>query len=557
MKRAVPVAVVLFGLLLLAPPAQGRTGEMTTGDRAEALYSTQFAFDASGVPVVSVALMDEQAEILLSAPDGLRVLTEGPGGAAVEVDEAGTWRAHVEDARPAQVLYWVVVQRIPARDLAAVRAARQWFAEQKIPVRSFEVGSIFAFFGQMMDNRAVLFALDESHGHPAAATAAAEAASQRLDRETWIHAVLDKRATGTVVMTSPSGKVRLRGQSVLWMEPRDADSTLLVRGVEFGKGFAWAGREDRSYRGRLYLAVGKSGKLAVVNHVDAETMLRGVVPAEIYHTAHHEALRAQAVVARGEVLAKIGTRHLADPYLLCADVHCQVYAGAGKEQPSTDRAVRETRGEMLFSAAGLVDSVYHSNCGGLTEHNEHVWPAPPSPDLRGVFDGPRRPDWLPEGELSEADVRRFLSEPVESWSQRASKGAHHFRWTSSLKAAELDRLVAARFPDLGPVQALQVLSRGVSGRARDLRVEGRRGHVVVERELPIRRLLGGLKSGLFVVDVERDASGAPRSFTFRGGGFGHGVGMSQVGAIGMAEAGRRYAEILAHYYGGAGPRKVY
>ena len=107
------------------------------------------------------------------------------------------------------------------------------------------------------------------------------------------------------------------------------------------------------------------------------------------------------------------------------------------------------------------------------------------------------------------------------------------------------------------MRGLTVLSRGVSGRARELRIDGLRGQVVVERELPIRRLLGGLKSALFVIDTEMGADGRPRRYTFRGGGFGHGVGMAQVGAIGMAEAGKAYAAILGHYYGGAQPQKVY
>ena len=103
-----------------------------------------------------------------------------------------------------------------------------------------------------------------------------------------------------------------------------------------------------------------------------------------------EALKAQAVVARGEVFAKIGSRHFLDPYLLCASTHCQVYAGAGVENARTSRAVRSTRGELLFSGPRLVDSVYSASCGGHTEDNDIVWSDPPRKSLRG------RPDMEPE-----------------------------------------------------------------------------------------------------------------------------------------------------------------
>ena len=546
---AATLAAVLCGTALRAHAEQG---ELTTSDRAAVLYSTQFTFDAAGVPVINVAVAQELDEVGLRTAEGLRIEPAGPGGPEIDTRPGATWTARVEGGRPASVRYWVVLDRLPAGDLALLRDTRQRWSDAGVGVKAFEVGSVFSFHGQVMDSRAVLFALDDAYSDYEEAQRAVDEASERHDRDCFIHAKLDARPSGTIVLRNERDDVTVRNPDVIWLAPRDAGDTLQV--LASGRGGA-----DRGYRGRLYLAVDRHGKLSVVNSVDGETMLRGIVPAEIYPTAAMDALKAQSVVARGELLAKIGTRHLADPFLLCAEVHCQAYHGTQKEHARTDRAVRETRGEMLFAGDRLVDSVYSASCGGHTEHNEHVWPSPAHPNLRGTFDGPAPPPTFVETDqpMSEEVARRWLTEPVDAWCARSTKGRSSFRWAKDVRADELSQLVARRHPEVGAVTDLRVLLRGVSGRARALEVRGAGATVTVERELPIRRLLGGLKSGAFVVDVERDAAGRPTRFRFRGGGFGHGVGLCQVGSIGMAEAGRSYDRILSHYCAGARPRRVY
>src|SRR6185369_14267138 len=128
------------------------------------------------------------------------------------------------------------------------------------------------------------------------------------------------------------------------------------------------GKEVRRYFGRVYVTVDKTGKLAVVNAVAEDKLLAGLVPAEMMASAPPEALKAQAIAARNELLAKVGTRHLTDPYRLCSTQHCQVYAGAGHEDPRATAAVEATRGVLLErEGGGLVDTVYSASCGGHTE----------------------------------------------------------------------------------------------------------------------------------------------------------------------------------------------
>jgi SpoIID/LytB domain protein len=176
---------------------------------------------------------------------------------------------------------------------------------------------------------------------------------------------------------------------------------------------------------------------------------------------------------------------------------------------------------------------------------------PPHPTLRGHRDSAAAAGDPFSGGVTEALMERFLSQPPASYcgSARQQGGGDRFRWTVTRTAAELDRLLAGL--KLGPIKAIEVVERGVSGRARQVRIVGGARSEVVSGELRIRQLFGGLRSSLFLVKVE--GGGA----TFRGAGFGHGVGLCQTGAIGMAEAGKSYRDILRHYYQGSAIRKLW
>jgi SpoIID/LytB domain protein len=171
---------------------------------------------------------------------------------------------------------------------------------------------------------------------------------------------------------------------------------------------------------------------------------------------------------------------------------------------------------------------------------------PAHPTLRGHRDGPGGANGIAEAQLG-----AFLSQPPPSWCGQARVGGagERFRWTVTRTRAELAALLAAH--GVGDVKAIEVLDRGVSGRARAVRIVGSAKAAVVRGELRIRQTFGGLRSSMFLVDVKDGAA------TFRGGGFGHGVGLCQMGAIGMAEAGKTYREILEHYYLGAVLRKLW
>jgi SpoIID/LytB domain protein len=190
-------------------------------------------------------------------------------------------------------------------------------------------------------------------------------------------------------------------------------------------------------------------------------------------------------------------------------------------------------------------------CGGHGEDNEKVWGGTPSPSLRGRPDlgAADSAEWA-GGLASDGRVSAFIAAAPSAWCARApgAKG-DRYRWVRSLPHAEVDRLLGPL--GIGSVDHLEVVRRGSSGRALSLRVDGERGSATVHGELRIRRLLGDLPSAMFVVGV------APEGWTFRGGGWGHGAGMCQWGAIGRAAAGQDYRRILGAYFSGAEVARIY
>ncbi|HYX90874.1 MAG TPA: SpoIID/LytB domain-containing protein, partial [Myxococcaceae bacterium] len=430
------------------------------------------------------------------------------------------------------------------------RAQAAWSA-RGVATRVHTLGSRYGIAGKVLDNRTHLLLLDGTFSPQDAQSRQAEIL-QRFGASSTIVEELRAPPSAGVQLIDEEGNVVAVGRDRIDVEALEGEA-IEVRQVEFGIGYEFHGFEDRRYRGVIRFVVDRSGMLAVVNVVRLEDLLQGLVPSEIFARAHVEALKAQAVTARGEVLAKVGTRHLADPYLLCAEQHCAVYRGLSGEAAATNAAVEATRGEALFSREGrLVDSVYSALCGGYTENNENVWGGVPNPHLRG------RPDLIrPSGHApTPKDLSRFLDADLPVACRLSTLAAPgKYRWERRFTAAEVDAL----FADLGVgrVRALSVLERGVSGRATSMQVSGEKAAVELRGELGIRRRFRMLNSSMFEIVPEPDEQGQVVAWKFRGGGWGHGVGLCQTGAIGRAEAGQSYREILRHYFSGARVMRLY
>lgn len=529
----------------LGAPGWVGASDLGLSDRIDLLYSTQFHFNRRGEPQITVGLMQGQREVRLSAPGGLDVLPSGDGGTRIEAGRELVVR--LAEGHPAVQRYTVVLESLPAADARAIEpAAERWQARGLRPAEH-EVGTVFGVNGKLLDTRQVLLTAGDFDGE-AAARREARALVREHQALGMLHPRVRSRGHGRLVAEDPAhGGTRVHADGVLWLSPR-GDGPLTVHDVVVDATMGSARREDRQYWGSVYVAIDRHGTLAVVNLVSESELLAGLVPAEIYASAPHHALRAQAVAARGQLVSKVGTRHLDDPFLLCAHQHCQVYAGRGHEHARTTKAVRDTAGRVLMRPGGaqLVDTVYSANCGGHSEDNDVVWPSPPDPQLRGRPD-PLLPARFADG-LRSAELAAWLREPPRSYSRpEDDAGRRGYRWRATVDPAELAGREGVP-EDLGPVRAIEVLARGRSGRATAVRLRGRSTALELHGELRIRRALGGLKSSMFLVEPERDRYGR---FQLLGGGHGHGVGLCQHGAMGMAREGKRVEEILGHYYQGA------
>lgn len=544
-----------LALLLGAWPVVTRAADEFSGaDKLRAIYSAEFRFTKDGLPVVPVAVGEGLSSVTLSAgPGGLRLLPEGDGGPEIRADD--TWQIRASLTSPAKLRYWAVVWRAPVAKGGEADAHIALWKSKGESARRFEQGTLFGVGGEVLDRREAIVGVG-----PFASPDEAEKSLERLAAK----APLEHPGVFTELVDRPRGQLeavgaksgfKVKNEGVLWFVPV-GDAPIHVEGAGDKDDKGDQGEKTKiagSYAGRVYVTIDRRGAMAVVNAVPENKLLAGLIPAEIFPSAPEEALKAQAVAARGELLSKIGTRHIGDPFRLCSQTHCQVYSGAGHETPRTTAAVEATRGEVLFESDGnaLADPVYSANCGGHTEHNENAWPEMPAlASLRGHRDAEKSAsDAFAKGVTSE-NVAEFIAHPPASYCGRAKLGAgDRFRWTVTRGKEELDKLLAKY--RLGTVTAIDVVERGVSGRARTVRVTGRMGSEVIRGELRIRQAFGNLRSSLFVVDV-KDGSA-----TFHGAGFGHGVGMCQTGAIGMAEAGKSYREILRHYYPGTVLRKLW
>ncbi len=360
-------------------------------------------------------------------------------------------------------------------------------------------------------------------------------------------------ARGNIEIADAKGDPRAYANSRITVT---GDAPLKLFDVPFGRGFWDSGhREDRSYPAPLEIIVDEKGMLAAINEVKLEEYVKGVVPVEIRLSAHDEALKTQAVCARTEAVAKLGVQHVYDPYDFCASQHCQEYGGFARRTDRTNRAVDATRGQVLMCEGRLVDAVYSANCGGFTEHNELVWSSRPNPALRGVSDLYSNPESF-DFPIPSKQIAKWLKSSPPAYCGDPRVASRNFRWKVKYTPKEMNGYVN-KYRDAGAVKDIRVLQRGVSGRALKIMIVGNRDNIIVHKELEIRRLLGGLKSSMFIVETAWDSSGNPISFVFYGGGWGHGVGMCQAGVEGMALRGFKYPEILGHYYVKTEIRKQY
>ena len=283
------------------------------------------------------------------------------------------------------------------------------------------------------------------------------------------------------------------------------------------------------------------GSWTLVEHVPIERYLNGVVPYEIGASSPEAALAAQAVLARTWALAN-SHRFKVDGYNLCSDTQCQVYKDPSKANQKIKTAIKKTAGKILTWNKKPINTVYHATNGGVMASVDEAWSINQVPYLQMRLDGPKQ--WTSTVDLplsNEKNLKSFLFSKSEAF------GSDHplFRWERTLESSQISKQLnqSEKFSSSFYPNKIKVVRRGSSGRVTSLKIGGKTGSEIFLKLDDIRRVLRQLPSTLFVVKEIKEGK-----WLFSGGGFGHGAGMSQSGAIDLAKNGWTTKQILSHYY---------
>lgn len=366
-------------------------------------------------------------------------------------------------------------------------------------------------------------------------------------------------------------------------QPLRRGEGVLARGIVAGRGFHWHKRVDQTLTGALEILPGDGG-LVLVNELPLEAYLAGVITSEMSGDCPVEFLRAQCIAARSWLLAFTEPKHDAEPFDRCNDDCCQRYQGTGDLGAAAAHAVDATRGRVLVAEGRVVDANYSKSCGGIVETPEHVWGIR-KPGLGALVDAPAGSDaerFLP---VTEESLHEYLDgdwparagvfcspavapeETLGRYLGKVDESGRYFRWTVRQSHDDLRDLLRSKEPPMAALERLddlRVTRRGVSGRATEVEVDwrdaaGEARRTTIADQYRIRRALhpGFLFSSAFAVTIERDALGRCLAVTLRGAGWGHGAGLCQIGALGMALRGHDAETILRHYFPGSTLQALY
>ena len=431
-----------------------------------------------------------------------------------------------------------------------------------------------------------------------------------------IHFSLNKPYLAKGEMVTGEQEVAFSEGGILWngnqyssltFHPQSADASFSLSDVTIGVNFHWERKETQTFLGTLHFVV-ESDKICAINELPVERYLESVISSEMSATSSLELLKAHAVISRSWLLAQMKKRREVaesgnnffsfvkkDDRLIrwydredhtifdvCADDHCQRYQGITKEtSPHVAEAIRQTKGQILMDGDDICDARFSKCCDGVTEEFQYCWEDTPKNYLSSVRDiiqgvksvGSAVPAPLPslqDEAAADAWIRsnppafcnttdkKILSQVLNDYDQET---ADFYRWKVTLTQEKLKQLLDEKLKmNFGDILDLQAEERGKSGRISKLRIVGTEKTFVIGKELEIRRALSDthLYSSAFVVDrCDIDEKGVPQRFDIIGAGWGHGVGLCQIGAAVMGEEGFDYDAILLHYYQGAEIKKVY
>jgi stage II sporulation protein D len=403
-------------------------------------------------------------------------------------------------------------------------------------------------------------------------------------------------------------KIRFNGvlASEISFEPVSSDASFDLIDVVIGINFHWERKENQRFKGSLKLIV-ENGQLTAINRIGVEDYLTSVISSEMSATASDELLKAHAVISRSWLLhpieqqaesgkkqaiktqtefKTINSQLLTVNYTkwyerdahtnfdVCADDHCQRYQGITRASTeAVQKAIKATRGEVLWADGEICDARFSKSCGGVSETFENCWAPEHYSYLTKVIDNPAAPEGFELDLTIEENAERWIRQSPDAFCNTTDKKVlaqvlnnydqettDFYRWKVIYTQAEISELLARRSGyDFGEIVDMVAVKRGESARLIELKIIGTKQTITVGKELEIRKWLSNshLYSSAFVVDKMEIVNGIPQKFILTGAGWGHGVGLCQIGAAVMGEKGYLYNEILMHYFRNAELKKIY
>lgn len=401
-------------------------------------------------------------------------------------------------------------------------------------------------------------------------------------------------AADQLVWRDGSGKIIARGSHLICVPV--AGGTFTLRDVTIGVKFHWERQEDQTFAGTLRLLRREDGTLTAINDISVEDYLKSVISSEMSATAPMALLQAHAITSRSWLVAMLErqkkfknievparrSRETAEEIIrwydredhrdfdVCADDHCQRYQGVSKIiSPAAAQAVEETRGVFLVYQNEICDARFSKSCGGISESFANAWEDGSIPYLQpisdaavehpGIANESQAEQWIVSSPAAYCNTTdgNILRQILPSFDQETTD---FFRWKVEYGREELAEIIAAKSGiNFGTLLDLIPVQRGPSGRIIKLKIVGTEKSLIIGKELEIRRWLSKshLYSSAFIVRAERDTKGIPLRFKLVGAGWGHGVGLCQIGAAVMATQGFTAEEIVKHYFRSAELRKLY
>ena len=398
----------------------------------------------------------------------------------------------------------------------------------------------------------------------------------------------------------------------IWLNDEPVDEEILVfnpvryqkasfelNDVTIGIQFHWERKEDQTFKGSLEIRI-ENEKLTAINILPLEDYLVSVISSEMSATSNLELLKAHAIISRSWLLAQTekskAISHSGKSYQsisetpeeyirwydredhlnfdVCADDHCQRYQGITRQSTAlVEQAVAQTRGMLLMNDGRICDARFSKSCGGISETFENVWEPEVHPYLQAIIDNPAPANGFDTNLTNEEAAQKWIRNAPEAFCNTHDKAVlsqvlndydqettDFYRWKLVYQQADLAELIARKSRrDFGAIVDLIPVERGLSGRLKKLKIVGTKLTLTIGKELEIRKTLSEshLYSSAFVIDKLDIQNGIPEQFILTGAGWGHGVGLCQIGAAMMGAKGYKYDEILLHYFCGASISKEY